>query len=68
LAPLYFWGSPQTGSPAGRDLKYEWQSKQECLLWVADAIGGAVREHLLGEDTAWFDKIQAATGLELRYL
>ena len=56
------------GMPDTVALKYEWQSKEEPLLWVPDAIGGVVREYLLGEPSPWFDKIQAATGLALTYL
>lgn len=47
---------------------YDWKTKQEPLLWIADAISGGVREHLMGKSSFWFDEIEAATGLTIIYL
>lgn len=47
---------------------YEWQSKREPLLWIADAIGGGVREHLVGNSSQWLERIESATGLNITYL
>ncbi len=53
---------------AAINFSYRWGTKAEPLLWIADAIGGAVREHLIGEQVGWYDKVAAATGLEVRYI
>lgn len=55
-------------SPSHPDLCYEWRPKGEPLLWIADAIGGGVREHLLGKGGPWFAKIEQATGITIDYL
>lgn len=47
---------------------YEWRPKREPLLWIADAIGGGVREHLVGNSSQWFERIESATGLTITYL
>lgn len=39
---------------------YDWRSKSEPLLWVADAFCGAAAEHLLGMDSPTYDQIAAA--------
>lgn len=49
-------------------LQYEWRTKSEPLLWIADAVGGAVREHLSGGASQWYEPIRAATDLEIEYL
>lgn len=47
---------------------YRWEPKQERLLWIADAICGAIKEYLLEEATAPFVRLHAAGVLgELRY-
>jgi len=49
-------------------LTYEWRGKAEPLLWIADAIAGSVRDHLLGETDVWLDTLRHSNTLgELRY-
>lgn len=48
-------------------LAYDWRPKQEPLIWIADAVGGAVREHLLGTEPAWFEPIREVTDLTIEY-
>ena len=45
---------------------YSWSTKSERLLWIADALGGAVREHLLGLDP-WFHAFRDEGILTLDY-
>lgn len=37
---------------------YEWRTKAEPLLWIADAINGAIKEHLLAEDDRWLEHLR----------
>lgn len=46
---------------------YDWRSKNEPLLWIADAIAGAVGEHVSGKDSSWFQRLDQAKVLDLRY-
>ncbi len=47
---------------------YRWENKTEPLLWVADALCGMVKEYVLGEDTATFERLQATNVVDqLRY-
>lgn len=46
----------------GVPFRYDWRSKAEPLLWVADAICGVTAEHLLGRSNAIFDRL-ADTGI-----
>lgn len=52
---------------AAGSLSYEWRTKDEPLIWIADAVGGAVREHLLGEPSEWFEPIRVVTDLAIEY-
>lgn len=47
----------------GADFSYAWRSKSEPLLWLADAIGGAVHDHLVGGDDkdGWYGRIAERT-------
>jgi hypothetical protein len=47
---------------------YSWEAKTHRVLWIADAIGGAVHEYLTGIDSAWYDQVAEATSLEVEYL
>jgi hypothetical protein len=40
-------------------LAYEWRSKSEPLLWLADGICGVVRQHLLQSDESAFQELKA---------
>ena len=49
-------------------ITYEWRAKTEPLLWIADAIAGSVRDHLLGETEVWLDTLRRSNTVgELRY-
>lgn len=39
--------------------QYDWRTKDEPLLWIADAISGAVSEHLTGKDDDAFNEISS---------
>lgn len=43
----------------GAPFRYDWRSKREPVLWLADAIGGAVHEHLVGRSDGPFDRLKA---------
>lgn len=48
-----------TDSPGA--IAYEWRRKEEPVLWLADAVCGAVREHLLQTPSAtYFDQLVEA--------
>lgn len=57
---------PRVGPP----MAYRWEEKRDELLWIADAIGGAVHDLLTerGVDDDWFGQVAAATGLTVEYL
>lgn len=38
-------------------LRYRWEPKTEPLLWIADAICGAVKQYVLGEDPQPYDRL-----------
>lgn len=43
----------------GVPFTYDWRTKAEPLLWIADAVGGACREHLIGRNSEPFERLQA---------
>jgi hypothetical protein len=49
----------------GAAFAYDWRSKKEQLLWVADAIAGAVGEHVTDQNTEWFARLDGANAIEL---
>jgi hypothetical protein len=50
-------------------MTYQWRSKEERLLWIADGICGAVGQHFLAEDDKPYNRLQAAGNIgELVYL
>ena len=51
----------------GVPFHYEWRSKSEPLLWIADAIAGAVGEHVVGKDSSWFERLEEGKVLRLSY-
>jgi hypothetical protein len=51
----------------GVPFTYAWETKAEPLLWLADAIAGAVGEHLVGKDSTWFDQLEAGGVIQLEY-
>ncbi len=42
------------------ELAYEWRTKSETLLWLADGVCGAVREHLLQVNDEPLNALRAA--------
>jgi len=49
----------------GVPFRYDWRSKAEPLLWIADAICGVTAEHLLGRSSAIFDRLAHAGVIEV---
>jgi hypothetical protein len=41
-------------------LTYDWHTKNDPTLWLADAVCGAVREYLLSQDTTYYTQLKAA--------
>lgn len=39
---------------------YRWAGKSEPLLWIPDALCGAIHSHLLDTDQGWFDRFRTA--------
>ncbi|KAA0233129.1 MAG: hypothetical protein EDR02_14460 [Actinobacteria bacterium] len=53
---------------AEHTIRYRWEPKSESLLWVADAVCGAVKEYVLHEDGSWLGRLELGAVLsELRY-
>jgi hypothetical protein len=38
-------------------LTYDWHTKTDRTLWLADAVCGAVREYLLDQDTTYYEQL-----------
>ncbi len=51
----------------GVPFAYDWRSKNEKLLWVADAIAGSVGEFLINKNSAWYDRLHDAGVIDLRF-
>lgn len=49
----------------GAPFRYDWRSKAEPFLWIADAICGITAEHLLGRSNAIFDQLANAGIIEV---
>lgn len=50
----------------GVPFAYDWRSKAEPLLWIADAIAGAVGEYVVGKDATWWEKLDGLGIVALR--
>lgn len=48
----------------GAPFTYDWRTKAEPLLWIADAIGGSCREHLVGQNSERHDQLVASGVLD----
>ena len=48
----------------GVPFTYDWHTKAEPLLWVADAVGGACRGHLIGRNSEPFERLQAMGAID----
>ena len=46
--------------------RYDWRSKREPLLWVADAISGITSEYLLGHRESYYRRLHESGLLEVR--
>lgn len=46
------------GPGPGVSFAYDWRSKKEPVLWLADAVGGAVHEHLTGRSDEALDRLR----------
>lgn len=44
----------------GVPFRYDWRSKNEQLLWIADAINGAIHSKLFHQDESWFKQLHDA--------
>ena len=44
-------------------MDYEWRDKAEELLWIADAIGGAVHDQLMQDDNPWASRLAEVASL-----
>lgn len=42
----------------GVPFAYDWRSKGERILWIADAINGALHDYLTRGDTTWLEQLQ----------
>ncbi len=49
-------------------LSYAWHPKAEPLLWIADAVAGAVADQRLERNTRWFDRLHNADLLTVHQL
>ena len=47
------------GNDGGVPFRYDWRSKAEPLLWIADATSGIVAAHLLGQRSNHYDRLSA---------
>ncbi len=51
----------------GVPFTYDWRSKCERALWVADAIAGSVGEFVVGKNAYWYEKLVGAGALDLKF-
>ena len=51
----------------GVPFRYDWRSKAEPVLWIADAVAGFVAAHLLGERAEHFDRLSAGGLITVEY-
>ena len=51
-------------SSGGVPYAYDWRSKSERILWIADAINGAIHDYLVGGDITWFSQLTAGGVLD----
>lgn len=52
----------------GVPFAYDWRTKQEPLLWVADALAGAVGEWAVGKSTFWYERLLEAGVITVRFI
>ena len=54
-----------TFAGSGVPFQYDWRSKDQPLLWIADAVCGIASEHLLSGDNEIFDRLANAGIIEV---
>lgn len=52
----------------GVPFAYDWRTKQEPLLWVADALAGAVGEWAIGKSTLWYERLLEAGVITVHFI
>ena len=52
----------------GVPFAYDWRTKQEPLLWVADALAGAVGEWVIGKSSACYDRLVDAGAITVTFI
>ena len=52
----------------GVPFAYDWRTKTEPLLWISDAIAGAVGEWLAGRASQWYERLAEAGVVTNEYL
>lgn len=52
----------------GIPFAYDWRTKQEPLLWVADALAGAVGEWAVGKSALWYERLFEAGVITVRFI
>ncbi|MCP4963593.1 MAG: hypothetical protein GY925_30530 [Actinomycetia bacterium] len=51
-------------SSGGVPFAYDWRSKSERILWIADAINGAIHDYFVGGDITWFNQLTSGGVLD----
>ena len=51
----------------GVPFTYDWRSKSEPVLWVADAIAGSVGEFVVNKNAYWYEQLREAGAVDLRF-
>ena len=51
----------------GVPFRYDWRSKADPVLWIADAVAGSVAAHLLGERAEHYDRLSAGGLIVVEY-
>lgn len=51
----------------GVPFRYDWRSKAEPLLWIADAVSGIVAAHLLGGRAEHYERLSNGGLIEVHY-
>ncbi len=52
----------------GVPFAYDWRTKSEPLLWIADAVARATGEWVAGKNLSWFDQLQSRSVLTLHFV
>lgn len=52
----------------GAPFAYDWRTKSEPLLWIADAVAGATADWVTGKAGEWYDQLCDRGALTVRYV